>query len=210
MPDTLIVNVLSLLPFVVSLLIALRIFYLCFQTTESNHRLFILALSMGIFSLTAMASYTADSIPDLLINVDWFKYIGQDVCFFFILLSLITQRERDLRSLIRWELLFFVLLLILMTPLMPQSFPYPFATKVVLDGLRFLFCLLIFFFYLAAFIRKETRFSILMGSAFGLMSLGYLLNMPKYMDTQFVLLDMVGNAVHLCGILFLLMAVFLS
>jgi hypothetical protein len=165
---------------------------------------------MGILSLTAMASYSGDNLSGLIINVSWFKYIGQDVCFLFIALSLATTRDRDLRSLIRWELLFFVLLLILLTPLLPASFPYPSVTRTILGGLRFLLCLIIFFFYLATFMKEETRFSLLMSCAFFLMSVGYILNVPRYLDSHFILLDVVGDIVRMCGILLLLIAMFAS
>jgi len=204
--DTLVANILSLTLFVLSLLIALRALYLCFQTSESNHRLFILGLSLGILSLTSLATYTSNTVTDLMINVTWFQYISQDICFLFIVLSLATSRERDLRSLIRWELFFFVLLLVLMTPLLPQSFPYPLLTKMVLTSLTFLFCLLTFFFYLSSFFSRGARFALLMSSAFGLMSLGYLLNMPIFINPHFVLLDVVGDTLHAIAALLLLIA----
>ena len=206
MSDTLIANIPSLTLFVLSLFIALRTFYLCFRTSESNHRLFILGLSLGILSLTSLATFTSNTVTDLMIGVTWFQYIGQDICYLFIVLSLATSRESDLRSLIRWELFFFVLLLVLMTPIFPQSFPYPLLTKTVLASLAFLFCLLTFFFYLASFFSRGARFALLMSSAFGLMSLGYLLNMPIFIDPHFVLLDIVGEALHVIAALLLLIA----
>jgi hypothetical protein len=45
-----------------------------------------------------------------------------------------------------------------------------------------------------------------MSSAFGLMSLGYLLNMPMFVDPHFVFLDVVGDALHVIAALLLLIA----
>jgi hypothetical protein len=204
--ETLIANVLSLALFVISLVIALRVLFLCFQTGQTDHRLFILGLSLGIFSLTAMAHYADESMPNLLFNVKWFQYIGQDVCFLCIVLSQATSRSRDLHSLIRWEVVFFCLLLVLLTPLMPESFPYPIVTKIVLDGFCFLCCLLVFFFYLAALVRRETLFNVLVSAAFCLLSFGYILGILGYIDAQFAFLSIVGDGVRVCGFLFLLLA----
>src|SRR5579884_2128614 len=124
-----IANLLSLTLFFVSLFISVRAFYLYIQAR--SRRIFILALSMGMIALTAVAGYAGDNVTSISLNVDWFNYIGQTVSFIFILLSFINASEAYLRNLMRWQLVISVLLLALMflSPVLPPEFPSPTFTK---------------------------------------------------------------------------------
>jgi len=204
-------NVLALTLFSTALLIALRAFYLCSQTSQGRrYRLCILGMSMGVLALTAIASYAGDNIKDLPVNVNWFKYTAQTVCFLFIILSLVRSSDTYLRRLMYWQIGISLLLLFLFAPIIPSSMPYPALTKSLLGGSRSLICFVVFFIYIGAFISKETRFSLLMSVAFLLLSIGYWLNMPKYMDSHLVLLDAVGDGVRITGLVALLIAIFLG
>lgn len=210
MNQNLIANILSLTLFSVSLLIAWRTFFLCFQSVQGhNYRLFILGLSMGILSLTAIASFASDNIANLPINVNWFKYIAQTVGFIFICLSLVSNSDDYLRRLMYWHIALSIVLLLLLAPILPVEFPNPPLTKMIIGGSRSVICLVIFFFYITAFMSKETRFSLLMSGAFLLLSTGYLLNMPKYLDKHLTLLDNIGDSVRICGLIVLLITIFL-
>jgi hypothetical protein len=209
-PQNLVANILSLTLFSVALLITTRAFYLCFQNVEGhNYRLFILGMAMGIFVLTALASFADDNIANLPVNVNWFKYTAQSVAFLFVCLSLASNSTRYLYRLMLWHIAVSILLFVLLTPLLPADFPNPAVTKMILGGSRSLICLVIFFFYVTAFMRKETRFSLLMSGSFLLMFTGYLLNMPKYLDAHLTLLDNVGDGVRIFGLIVLLIAIFL-
>jgi hypothetical protein len=208
MDQNFIANSLSLTLFVVSLFISLRAFYL--YTQSRSRRLFILSLSMGMISLTAMAGYAGDNITSISLNVDWFNYIGQTVSFSFILLSFFSESDSYLRSLMRWQIAASALLLILLflAPVLPPEFPDPAITKSILSGSRGLICFIIFFYYAIAFMDKETRFSLLMSAAFLLLCYGYLIIIPKYTTPNDVL-DRSGDIMRIAGLVTLLFAVLL-
>lgn len=207
--QNLIANALSLTLFIVALFISIRAFYLYFQTR--SRRLFILALSMGVISLTAAAGFAGDNITSISLNVDWFNYIGQTVCFLFIFLSCLRSSDDYLRSLARWQVFVCAALLILLVlaPVLPAEFPNPTLTKTLLSGSRGVICICIFYYYICTFLVKETRFSLLMSLAFLLLSTGYLIILPKYSAISFNpdILDHIGDVTRVCGLLMLSVAV---
>jgi uncharacterized membrane protein YhdT len=206
--QNLIANILSLTLFIVSLFISLRAFYLFFQA--QRRRLFILGLSMGILSLTAIASYIGDNVTNFPLNVKWFEYTSQTVCFLFILLSLMYGSDEYLHRLIYWQIIVSALLFILLTPLLPASIPNPAVTKTLLGGSRSLICFIIFFYYVSSFMSKETRFSLLMSAVFLLLSVGYWLNISKYSQPDLILLDQIGDLIRISGLSTLLVTIFLG
>jgi hypothetical protein len=208
MDQNFVANSLSLTLFVVSLFISLRAFYLF--TRSRSRRLFILGLSMGMISLTAMAGYAGDNITIVSLNVDWFNYIGQTVSYLFILLSFISESDSYLHSLMRWQIAVSALLLILLflAPVLPPEFPDPAITKSILSGSRGLICFIIFFYYAIAFMDKETSFSLLMSVAFLLLCIGYSIIIPKYTTPNDVL-DRSGDLIRITGLATLLFAVIL-
>lgn len=207
MDANLIANILSLALFIVSLFIALRALYLYSQAR--SRRLFILGLAMAIISLTAIAGFLGDNVTSISLNVDWFNYIGQTASFLFILLSLMSNEDEYLRGLMRWHIVISALLLILLllAPVLPAEFPYPAITKTVLSGSRGVICFVIFFYYVSAFMSKETLFSMLMAGAFLLFAVGYLVILPKYAYPNEDLLDHVGDITRVTGLVILLAAV---
>jgi len=206
MNQNLIANVLSLTLFTVSLFISLRAFYL--YLLSRRQRLFILGLSMFIISLTAIASFIGDNFPSFIINLNWFKYTSQTVSFLFILLSLVRSSDRYLRNLMIWHIIVSVLLLILLTPFVPAEISVP--AKIFLGSSRCLICLIVFFFYVTSFFTKETRFSLMMSSAFLLLSAGYVLNVPKYSNHLLTLLDNIGDVTRILGLIILFIAVLIG
>jgi len=208
MDQNFVANSLSLTLFVVSLFISLRAFYL--YTRSRSRRLFILSLSMGMISLTAVAGYAGDNITSISLNVDWFNYIGQTVSYLFILLSFFSESDSYLRSLIGWQIAASALLLILLflAPVLPPEFPDPAITKSILSGSRGLICFIICFYYAIVFMDKETRFSLLMSAAFLLLCIGYSIIIPKYTTPNDVL-DRSGDLMRIAGLIFLLFAVLL-
>jgi hypothetical protein len=101
-----------------------------------------------------------------------------------------------------------LLILLLLAPILPAEFPNPALTKTFLSGSRGLICLCIFYYYTSAFMTKETRFSLLMGIAFLLLSAGYLVIIPKYSATfNADLLDHTGDITRVCGLVVLSIAV---
>ncbi|MGI9059384.1 MAG: hypothetical protein ACR2H5_12465 [Ktedonobacteraceae bacterium] len=200
MDPLLIANTLSITLFLVALFIAIRAFFLYFQTR--SRRVFILALSMGVISLTAAAGFLGDNVTTISLNVDWFNYIGQTVSFLFILLSLTSSSDDYLRGLMRWHIVISILLLslFLLAPVLPPEFPDPVLTKSLLSGSRGLICAVIFFVYFSAFMSKETRFSLLMSVAFLLFSIGYLMILPKYSISGLDVIDRLGDTTRIVGL----------
>lgn len=205
MDQNLVANTLSLTQFVVAMIIAVRGFYL-FRKTRSR-RLFILALSMLVFSLTAAAGFAGDNITTISLNVDWFNYIGQTVSFLFILFSLLHSSDDYLRRLMYSHIVISSLLLILLilAPILPPDFPNPAITKSLLSGSRGLTCAIILFFYLTSFRKKETLFALLMTCAFFLLAIGYFTILPKYFSPN-DFLDRLGDILRIGGVLALLLA----
>jgi hypothetical protein len=201
-------NTLALTQFVIALFIASRVFYLYSRSRQP--RLFILGLSMGIFSLTAIASFIGDNVTGFPLNLNWFKYTSQTVCFLFVLLSLVRSKDGYLRRLMYWYIVASLLLLLLLTPIVPASFPDPALTKSLLGGSRSLICFVISLYYIGVFSLKQKRFSLLMGVAFQLLSLGYWMNMFKYFLPHMTQVDQVGDVTRIAGLISLLIAILLG
>lgn len=208
MNANLIPNVLALMLFLVSLFISLRAFYIYSQSR--NARLFILGLSMGIIALTAAADFLSSNITSVVLNTDWFLFIGQAVSLLFIFLSFLRSSDSYLRSLMIWHVCFSALLLglFLLSPALPD-FPNT-ALKAALSGSRSLICFGIFTCYVSAFLTKETRFSFLMGLSFLLLALGYLIIFQKYLVTDVLLFDNIGDVTRMIGLVVLLFTIFMG
>ncbi|HZO72658.1 MAG TPA: hypothetical protein VFB60_10690 [Ktedonobacteraceae bacterium] len=202
MSSNTITDILNIALFIVFLLIALRSFYLYFRIRSA--RLFILGLSMGVIALTALADSLPDYITVVQLNTDWFLFLGQTVSFMFILFSLVMNAEGRLRRLVSYHVISSLLLLLLLglAPFLPD-FPNG-LVKMALSGSRGIVCLIIFFFYASSFMNKETRFSFLMGAAFLLLSLGYLIILPKYVLPHQELLDYAGDIIRVSGVVTML------
>lgn len=205
--ENLIGNILSMTLFIASLFISLRAFSLYIRARTP--RLFVLGLSMGMIALTAIASYIGDNVSTITFNVKWFQYIAQTVSFLFILLSLLGSSEDYQRKVVRWHILasLLLLLVLVLTPILPEKFPSPALTKTLLSGSRAVICFIIFLYYWVAFTTKETRFSLLMSGAFLLLSFGYWMAIPKYLGPGMEQVDQVGDIIRTCGILILLIAI---
>jgi hypothetical protein len=169
-------------------------------------RLFILGLSMGTIAYTAAADFVSGIAMSISLHTDWFLFLGQAVSFVFLFLSLLRGSEQFLRRLMLWQIistavLFFLLFLAPSLPDFPNT-----ATKVFLSGSRSVICFLIFGYYTVAFQSKRTRFSLLMSGAFLLLSIGYVLILPKYLLAQQEVLDQLGDVIRILSLIVLLLA----
>src|SRR5260221_4670119 len=82
MDENFVPNLLSLTLFFVSLFIALRALYL--YTRSRSRRIFILSLSMGVISLTAVAGFFWDKSLKKNLHFDLFYYIVEKGSYIFI------------------------------------------------------------------------------------------------------------------------------
>lgn len=205
MNPNLIPNILAVSLFIAAMFIALRAFYI--YTRSRSPRLFILGLSMGIISLTAAADFFSSNITIISLNTDWFLYIGQAASLLFIFLSFLRDTDTYFRNLMRWQIFVSVLLigLLVLSPTLP-NFPNT-IIRAILSGSRCVICFGIFFFYISAFMTKQTRFGLLMGISFMLLAFGYLLIFQQYFVTNSILLDDMGDITRMAGLVTLLTAV---
>jgi hypothetical protein len=203
----LIPNVLAALFLIFPLLVCIRAYYLYSQSRSP--RLFVLALAMGLVALTSADNLVANIIT-IPFNTYWFLYLGQTVGFFLIFLSLIQGSDEYLQKLTRWSILAAVLTLglLVLAPVMP---PFPNdAVRAAVNISRGVVTFGVFFCYTYAFMKKETRFSFLMGVAFLLVTFGILISAEKYLSASPDLLDNVGDITRCVGLFVLLIAVILG
>jgi hypothetical protein len=78
------------------------------------------------------------------------------------------------------------------------------------SGARSIPCFGIFFRYVSAFMKKETRFSLLMSLAFLLLTLGPWIVIEKYYNANSTLLDNTGDITRMVGLVLLLAAVLMG
>jgi hypothetical protein len=210
MDSNLIPNILAVVLFLIALFISVRAFYA--YAHSQNPRLFILGLAMGVIALTAAADFVSGNLPNLALNTDWFLYIGQAVSFLFILLSFVRSSEDYLNQLMRVHVFASILAvcLLFLSPTLPD-FPNIFL-RALLSGSRCLLCFGISFYYISAFLSKQTRFSALMSTAFLLLSFGYLLIFQQYLASgpHQALFDNVGDMIRVVGLLALLAAILIG
>lgn len=176
MNNNLIPNLLDVSLCLVALFISVRSFDI--YSRSGQLRVLILGLSMALVSLSAAADFTSSYIKVIALHTEWFLYIGQSVGFLFILLSLVQSSDKYLRSLMRWNIAAFValLILLLLSPALPKM---DIVTQTVLNLIRFIVCLLIFFVYFTANMSKPTRFSVFMSISFFFFTADYLMTLEQ-------------------------------
>ena len=190
---------------VISLFIMLRAFQVYFSTRST--RLLILSLTMVMIVLTTIADVIGNNITFHL-NAYWFNYVGQIVSFAFFYLSLISSSEKYLRNLVRWQIVLSALLFILLLegPALPHAFPTLGLLRAIFSSGRALPCFLICLYYFAAFMKKETRFSLLMGAGFVIIGLGYYMIFPRYVNPPSYAIQTAGDYLRIIGNALLLVA----
>ena len=190
---------------IITLFIMLRAFQVYFQTRST--RLFILGLTMIMIALTTTADTIGDNIAFRL-NSYWFNYFGQTTNYAFFFLSLVSSSEKYLRNLARWQIALSALLLILLLVGhdLPSSFPSLGVLRAIFSSGRAIPCFLICFYYIAAFVKKETRFSLLMAAGFMIIGLAYYMIFPRYINPPSSTLQIMGDFFRMFGFGTLLVA----
>ena len=195
----------AIIVIVISLFIMLRAFQVYFQTRST--RLLVLALTMIMIILTTTADVIGNNITFHL-NAYWFNYVGQAVSFAFFYFSLIKSSEKYLHNLVRWQIAISALLFILLLegPALPHAFPTLGLLRAIFSSGRALPCFLISLYYFAAFVKKETRFSLLMGAGFVIIGLGYYMIFPRYVNPPSYDIQTTGDILRIIGNAILLVA----
>jgi hypothetical protein len=201
--DTLTVLLLSVTAF-----IGVRALYLYVRIRSP--RLFILGLSMSMIAFTALTDLVLDNIDGVSLDPHSFLYAGQLISYACIFLSMIKSSEQYQRKLMIGQSIFSAsaLLLLILAPVLPQ-FSHE-ETEFILRGTRCLLCFAICFYYIAAFMSKQSRFSLLMGMAFLMLSIGDLLIVEQYGIEESMLLHTLGDISQMGGLVALLFAVLLG
>ena len=190
---------------IITLFIMLRAFQVYFQTRST--RLFILGLTMIMIALTTTADTIGDNITFRL-NSYWFNYFGQTTNYAICFLSLVSSSEKYLRNLVRWQIALSALLLmvLLVGHDLPSSFPSLGVLRAIFSSGRAIPCFLICFYYIAAFVKKETRFSLLMAAGFMIIGLAYYMIFPRYINPPSSTLQIMGDFFRMFGFGTLLVA----
>lgn len=190
---------------VISLFIALRAFQVYYQTRTT--RLLVLGLTMVMIIFTTTADVIGNNITFHL-NAYWFNYVGQTISFAFFYFSLLDSSEKYLRNVVRWQLAVSALLFILLIegPALPHAFPALGLLRAIFSSGRALPCFLICLYYFAAFLKKETRFSLLMGAGFVIIGLGYYMIFPRYVEPPSYDIQTAGDILRIIGNAILLVA----
>ena len=198
-------NIRAIAVVIITLLIMLRAFQVYYQTRST--RLFILGFTMIMIALTTTADTIGDNISFRL-NSYWFNYFGQTTNDAFFFLSLLSSSEKYLRILVRWQIALSALLFILLFagPALPHAFPTLGLLRAIFSSGRALPCFLICLYYCAAFVKKETRFSLLMGAGFMIIGLGYYMIFPRYVNPPSYDIQTTGDILRIIGNATLLVA----
>ena len=198
-------NIRAIVVVIIALFIVLRAFQVYSQTRSP--RLFILGLTMIMIALTTTADTIGDNVSFHL-NSYWFNYFGQTTNYTFFFFSLINSSEKYLVNLIRWQIIVSALLLsvLLIGPAMPYSFPALGVIRAILSSGRAIPCLCICLYYIAAFMTKETRFSLLMGVGFLIVCMAYYMIFPRYLYPHQDTIQITGDFLRATGFATLLIA----
>jgi hypothetical protein len=190
----------------ITLFVALRVGFVYPQVRST--RLLILGIAMGTIALTGIADLTSTLVTSFPLHTDWFLYIGQATALLCIFLSLLKTTEGYLQGLLRFQLLASVALLclVLLSPTLPDIQDK--ILRATLSAVRCPLSLGICYCYATAFLKKPTRFSALMGAAFLLLGVGYLILVQKYfVGNASLAFDNIGDIVRIGGLVALLVAV---
>jgi hypothetical protein len=198
-------NIRAIVIVIITLFIMLRAFRVYSETRST--RLLILGLTMIMIALTTTADTIGENITFRL-NSYWFNYFGQTTNFTIFFLSLLSSSEKYLRRLVRWQIVLSVLLLLLLLlgPSMPRSFPSLGVIRAILSSGRSIPCFFIAFYYIAAFFTKETRFSLLMGAGFLIVAFAYYMIFPRYILPPQEAIQTTGDLLRIFGFSTLLAA----
>src|SRR5690348_901390 len=191
-------NIRAITLVIITLFIMLRAFQVYGQTRST--RLLILGITMIMIALTTTADTIGDNITFHL-NSYWFNYFGQTTNFACFFLSLLSSSEKYLRKLVRWQIALSALLVIVlvMGPSFPHSFPNLGLIRAILSSGRAIPCFFICFYYIAAFVKKETRFSLLMAAGFLLVAFAYYMIFPRYISPPQNAIQTTGDFLRIIG-----------
>jgi hypothetical protein len=196
-------NLMSIPIAVVCLSISIRAFYI-YHLSRSD-MLFVLGMSMAAIGVGTFMGTIGDAhLGGNHFATDWTRSFGACSGGFFIFLSALMKSHEQMQKLRRWQLFvtaIFVIVIIL-TPLFP---PVPGAFgSFALNACRMIIYSCAFIRYAILYASKRTRFSLVLTIGFGVLVIGYSLNIPGIFSTQFAFLSIVAATVRITAYLTLL------
>jgi hypothetical protein len=196
-------NLMSIPIAVVCLSISIRAFYI-YHLSRSD-MLFVLGMSMASIGVGTFIGAIGDAHPGgINFAVDWTRSFGACSGGLFIFLSALMKSNEQMQRLRNWQLLTagLFLVVIILTPLFP---PVPgTAGSFALNACRMIIYTCAFVRYAMLYAAKGTRFSLILAIGFGVLVIGYSLNIPGIFSAQFAFLTIIAATVRIAAYLTLL------
>jgi hypothetical protein len=162
--------------------------------------LFVLGLSMASIAVGTFMGTIGDAhLGGNHWATDWTRSFGACLGGLFIFLSSLMKSNEQMRQLRRWQLLATALLVvvIILTPLFPPV-PGP-SASFALNACRMIIYACAFIRYALLYAAKGTNFSLILSVGFGVLVIGYSLNIPGIFSTQFATLTIIAATVRIAA-----------
>jgi len=172
-----------------------------------NDIAYIIGVSMSFIAIGSFVGFAGEAhIDGNNLNTEWAGSCGTCCGALFIFLSSLVKSYTQIQQLKQWQLVAVVLFLIvvLLTPFYPATKSPPIALS--LNAVRMIIHTSTFIRYLALYLSKRTRFSLLMWIAFSMMAIGYALNIPGILQSSLALFPIIAAAVRIAAYLAMIAA----
>ncbi|HLZ59318.1 MAG TPA: hypothetical protein VKR06_20435 [Ktedonosporobacter sp.] len=206
MDINLLANITSFPAGVACLLISLRAFYV--YRLSGKDLLSIIGLAMGTIALTVFVGNIGDShLGGNHFSTEWARAVGSWSGALFIFLSSLVKSHEQVKHLRRWQIttaVVFIILIALMPVLPPLGGP---LVSGVINSVRMVIYGCACLRYASLYVSKKTRFSLIVGTAFLVLEVGFGLYMPHLLfPASFVLLSILSAFIRAAGFFTLMIA----
>jgi hypothetical protein len=191
-----IANLMSIPIAVVCLSISIRAFYV--YNLSRSDMLFTLGMSMASIGVGTFMGTIGDAhIGGNNFATDWTRSFGACSGGLFIFLSSLMKSREQMQRLRRWQMVAMGLLVIVIifTPIFPPV-PGPWAS-FALNACRMTIYTGAFVRYVMLYTAKGTRFSLILGTGFFVLVVGYSLNIPGIFYSQLAFLTIIAATVRI-------------
>jgi len=172
---------------------------------------YIIGVSMSFIFIGSFVGFAGEAnIAGNKLNTEWAGSCGACCGAIFIVLSSLVKSYTQMQQLKKWQLVAMVLfiIVILLTPFYPPTKSPPIALS--LNAVRMIIHTSAFIRYLALYLSKRTRFSLLMWMAFSTMVIGYALNIPGILQSSLAPFAIIAAAVRIAAYLTMIVAYFIG
>ncbi len=189
----------------ICLYISLRAFYI--YNLARNDMIFVLGLAMAILCVGTVVGLIGElHLGGNKLNTDWPRAYGGCCGALFIFLSSFMKSHEQMQRLKWWQVFAIVLfiIVILLTPLYP-----PIKNPLIsfaLNGGRMVIYSCAFIRYAYLYLKKSTRFSLILSIGFLVLVLGYGLNIPGIFQAQLAVFTILAASVRISAYATILVA----